>query len=101
MIEGSEGLAFTRNGNSSMATTRGSSRTDDSSRAMASPQPCSGLLAAIPCRIKAAVNARRPRASVSSSAGKYIPPVAEVSASSRKLLPRRRRPLTTPSKAPG
>jgi hypothetical protein len=39
-------------------------------------------------------------ASVSSSAGKYSPPVTEVSASSRKLFPWRRRPLTTPSNAP-
>src|SRR5437867_4265456 len=42
---------------------------------------------------------RRLTASVSSREGKYSPPVTEVRASSRKLFPCRRLPLTTPSSA--
>src|SRR5487761_1199243 len=100
MIDGRDGLAFTRNGNSSITATRGRSRTEDRSSAMASSQPCSGLLTWMPCRTRALPNDRKLTASVSSSAGKYRPPVTEVSVSSRKLFPCRRRPLTTPSIAP-
>ena len=101
MIDGSDGLALTRNGNSSITTTRGCPVTAEKSSAIASSQSCNGRLTLMPWRTSAAVNARRLTASVASTAGKYRPPVADVSASSRKLFPCRRRPLTTPSIAPG
>src|SRR5689334_1452458 len=53
----------------------------------------------MPWRIKAVLKVRRLTASVSSREGKYSPPVTEVRASSRKLFPCRRLPLTTPSSA--